>query len=95
MEHRGRRYAIGVPGDIVLAGDWDCDGVRTPSIVRPGTGAVVLFDAWPDPGATISMPIRWQIAGLSDARVEAQGSCDVLRVRTASGSHLLDPKAAP
>jgi len=93
LEHDGRRYAIGIEGDIVITGDWDCDGEETPAIVRPDSGAVVLFEAWPSPGETISMPARWQLAGVKDAQSESHGACDFLRVHTASGSRLLNPKA--
>ena len=93
LEHGGRRYAIGIEGDIVITGDWDCDGEDTPAIVRPDSGAVVLFETWPNPGEAISMPARWQLEGVKDAQSESHGACDFLRVHTASGSRLLNPKA--
>ena len=95
IEHRGRRYAIGVRDDIVRTGDWDCNGVATPSIVRPSTGEVVLFESWPNTGETIVAPVRWLIEAPLDVQVENYGYCDVLRVHTATGSHLLDMNALP
>lgn len=92
IEHKGRRYAIGVADDIVLTGDWNCDGEVTPSIVRPSVGAVALFYMWPDPGETISNATHWQIDGLTDVQVEKTSNCDMLRVHTTTGSYLLDPK---
>ena len=92
LEHDGRRYAVGAPGDFVETGDWDCDGRDTPAIVRPATGDVVLFDAWPDPGQSISMPVRWNVDSPAGAEAVADGPCDLLRVYTATGSRLLDPK---
>ena len=92
IEHKGRRYAIGVADDIVLTGDWNCDGEVTPSIIRPSVGAVALFYMWPDPGETISHAAHWQIDGLIDVQVEKTGNCDMLRVHTTTGSYLLDPK---
>lgn len=95
LDHNGRRYAIGLAGDLVTTGDWDCDGDATPAIVRPATGAVVLFDAWPDPGETISMPVRWNVPAAVGVEASRNESCDLLRVVTASGSRLLDPRSTP
>ncbi len=91
LEHAGRRYAIGASGDIVLTGDWDCAGEPTPAIVRPTSGAVVVFDTWPAPGESISMPVRWRVDSPLDALTETHGGCDLIRVHTATGSRLLDP----
>lgn len=46
----GTRYRLGESGDLVEIGDWDGDGIATPALVRPGTGAVFAFEAWPSPG---------------------------------------------
>ena len=72
-------------------GDWDCDGQATPAIVRPSTGHVVLFDAWPAPDQSISMPVRWQVEAPTGAEAVSHGSCDLLRVYTTAGSKLFDP----
>ena len=95
IEHRGRRYIVGIADDIVLTGDWDCNGEVTPSIVRPSIGAVSLFNSWPKPGETISRPISWRVDAVTDVQVENHGTCDVLRVHTTTGSYLLDPKGMP
>ena len=92
LEHGGRKYAIGAEGDLVATGDWDCDGDATPAIVRPVTGDVVLFDGWPGPGETLSMPVRWNVETPVGVEVVHHDSCDLLRVLTASGSQLLDPR---
>ena len=44
------RYAIGRPGDVLLFGDWDCDGLVTPAIHRAEVGQTVVFDDWAEPG---------------------------------------------
>ncbi|MCY4422388.1 MAG: hypothetical protein OXC06_04885 [Acidimicrobiaceae bacterium] len=93
LEHGGRLYGVGAPGDFVETGDWDCDGEPTPAIVRPSTGDVVLFDAWPAPHQSISMPVRWEVENPTGAEAVAQGSCDLLRVYTPAGSRLFDPMA--
>ena len=94
IEHGGRRYAIGTTGDFVETGDWDCDGQATAAIVRPGTGGVVLFDAWPGPGETISLPERWSVDSPTGADAVAHGQCDLLRVYTTAGSKLFNPGEA-
>ena len=95
IEHGGRRYAIGATGDFVEAGDWDCDGQVTAAIVRPSTGGIVLFDAWPGPGETISFPVRWSVDSPTGADAVTHGQCDLLRVYTTAGSKLLNPGEAP
>ncbi len=94
IEHGGRRYAIGATGDFVEVGDWDCDGQATAAIVRPSTGGVVLFDAWPGPGETISLPVRWSVDSPTGADAVAHGQCDLLRVYTTAGSRLFNPGEA-
>ena len=91
LEYGGHRYVVGAPGDFVQTGDWDCDGQATPVIVRPSTGHVVLFDAWPTPNQSISMPVRWQVEAPTGAEAVSHGSCDLLRVYTTAGSKLFDP----
>ena len=91
----GRRYAIGQPDDLVVIGDWDCDGVATPAIARPDTGQVALFDQWPPPGATISESdastrrVVDDLIGVELERGDGPGACDRLRVHTTTRSHLL------
>jgi hypothetical protein len=41
-------FALGRPGDVVLFGDWDCDGRDTPALYRPSSGTVHQFDRWAD-----------------------------------------------
>ena len=91
LEHGDILYGIGAPGDFVQTGDWDCDGQPTPAIIRPSTGHVVLFDAWPGPGQSISMPVRWEVDAPTGAEVVEHNGCDLLRVYTPSGSRLFDP----
>lgn len=91
----GRRYAIGAEGDLVVIGDWDCDGEATPAIAQTSTGQVVLFDRWPSPGATISESdasarrVVDDLIGVELERADESGGCDRLRVHTATRSHLL------
>ncbi|MDE0665921.1 MAG: hypothetical protein OXH67_10030 [Acidimicrobiaceae bacterium] len=91
IDHGGSRYGVGRDGDFVETGDWNCDGRPTPAIIRPSTGHIVLFDVWPAPGQTISMPVRWEVDAPTGAEAVAHGSCHLLRVYTSAGSSLFDP----
>lgn len=37
---------IGADGDLVALGDWHCDGIDTPALLRPATGEVFVFPDW-------------------------------------------------
>jgi hypothetical protein len=37
------RYRVGEPGDIVLVGDFSCDGASSIALYRPHTGRVLEF----------------------------------------------------
>lgn len=41
-----RRFALGRPGDALFLGDWNCDGIATPALVRSSTGATLYYDTW-------------------------------------------------
>ncbi len=46
IDRGGVRFAVGEPGDQVVVGDWDCDGLATPAAFRPGDQRAYLFDGW-------------------------------------------------
>jgi hypothetical protein len=37
---------LGQDGDLVALGDWRCDGIATPALLRPDTGEVFVFPEW-------------------------------------------------
>jgi hypothetical protein len=47
------RYGLGQPGDRLLLGDWECDGVDTAALYRPSTGEVIEFASWAPPGTEV------------------------------------------
>jgi eukaryotic-like serine/threonine-protein kinase len=47
------RYQLGEAGDVLLLGDWDCDGPQTPGLYRPSSGEVFLFDGFAGPGGVL------------------------------------------
>jgi hypothetical protein len=78
IEHAGRRYAVGEPGDVVLLGDWDCDGTASPVVHRPATGQVWRFDAWPETTTPLAPAVV--STGAADVAVRRSGDCDQLVV---------------
>ena len=59
-EGEPRRFQLGRPDDILLLGDWDCDGTDTPGLYRPASGQVYYFFEWARPGAALpnAVPIE-------------------------------------
>lgn len=81
VERAGERWSVGEPGDVVVLGDWDCDGVDVPAVLRPATGEVWLFDGWAEqPAVRLAT-----VTGATTARARAVGRCDRLEVLDASG----------
>jgi eukaryotic-like serine/threonine-protein kinase len=65
------RYAVAAAGEIVLLGDWDCNGTDTPAVVRPATGEVFTYAGF---GAVAAEPQPDRIDGAP--QVMADGTCD-------------------
>ena len=84
----GARYAVGRAGDAVVVGDWSCTGRATPVLVRPSTGEVFAFDAWPEAGRDVAARPLGRVEHASGARVAhgGAGGCDQLEVLRADGS---------
>ena len=89
IDHGGRRYAVGDPGDVVILGDWTCDGVPTPAVLRPETGEVAVFVAWPTPGAHIEPEVVTTVEG-AESFVPDSRPCPNIRVRTTGGSRIIN-----
>ena len=89
VEHNGRRYQIGQAGDLVVIGDWQCTGSETIALLRPATGEVAVFDAWPDPQQATTPQQVVTVDGAIDF-VLNDDSCGDLRVRTTHGSRLIE-----
>ncbi len=75
------RYAIGRPGDVLLFGDWDCDGVVTPSLHRPDDGEIVVFDRWAEAGNPLEgTTVRGEPGGTASVVTDEDG-CDTVSVQ--------------
>jgi hypothetical protein len=44
------RYLVGEPDDVVILGRWSCGSVALPAVLRPKTGQLWTFAAWPRTG---------------------------------------------
>ena len=89
VEVGGTRYALGIPGDTAVVGDWDCDGLATARVLRATSGEVFEFDVW----ATADADAIGRLVGAVDGAVgivrgddPTEIGCDVLHVVAADGS---------
>lgn len=86
-----RRFDVGRPGDLVVLGDWDCDGGATPAVLRPSTGEVFVFSTWAGNEEVVVRPTV-RVANAATPHVEAgAGTCAILVVRRADGSQVAVP----
>jgi hypothetical protein len=84
----GQRFEAGAAGDRVAVGDWNCDGVVTPAVLRPTTGALFVFDAWATEGNDVSVAPTRTIAGAVDLQaLDKGGGCSTLVVLLDDGTH--------
>lgn len=87
VETDNGRWALGVAGDVIALGDWDCDGVDTPALLRPSTGGVYAFNEWAAAGRDL---VAEMLGNAPDATelmaddVDADG-CDDVITRSGDG----------
>jgi hypothetical protein len=79
-DHNGVRWRVGRSGDVVVLGDWDCDSIDTPSVLRPATGEVWSFARWPTGDEPLAGVPLATVPGAVGARVVPAGRCDRLAV---------------
>lgn len=83
------RWEVGAEGDVVVVGDWDCDRLATPAVLRPTTGEVAVFDRWadeePEPARAVAT-----LAGVTEVRTTER--CGELLARGPAGEHLVDTR---
>ena len=65
----GSTYSIGKDGDQIYFGDWNGDGISTPALLRPHSGAVFFFNVWPSPGTPLDASATAHVIGARGARV--------------------------
>ncbi|MBW3547182.1 MAG: hypothetical protein KY452_03465 [Actinobacteria bacterium] len=94
----GARWQVGAPDDLVVIGDWDCDGLATPAVVRPSSGQVWTFPRWADhrdndgvvaePVDVAPGPVA-KATVVEDAGSPGTGQCDGIEVIASGGDRQL------
>lgn len=69
LTYRGSRYALGDPGDSLVAGDWNCSGEPSLALLRRNAGEIFAFDRWPGDRGTITARRVGQVEHAIDLRV--------------------------
>jgi eukaryotic-like serine/threonine-protein kinase len=82
-----KQIGLGEPGDQVVLGDWNCDGVDTPGLYRRAAGEVQYFDVWPSVEQRSYRPDAVENAATGgEAELErgsgGDGDCDRVRIST-------------
>jgi len=90
IDHRGRRYGVGQPGDKAVVGDWNCDGTPTLALLQPSTGVIAVFADWPAPSQRLEADYVTVVDGATDLRNDPSGGCDQLRVTHPGGTTLIE-----
>ena len=80
------RFQAGEPHDQVAVGDWDCDGIATPAVIRPSTGEVFVFARWASSNRPITMGPTAVIPDATRPATTVAPSCGPLVVQRADGS---------
>jgi hypothetical protein len=85
----GHHFVMSVdPADVVAIGDWDCDGIATPAVLRVPSGAIDVVDHWPtndEPNITARRITVIEGAASAEARPRAEPGCATLAVGTPAG----------
>lgn len=85
----GRRWQVASADDLVAVGDWDCDGLATPALVRHSTGRIWVYDEWAEGSEAALVEAAAAVPDATAANaVEADG-CDTLEVTDAGGQTTL------
>jgi hypothetical protein len=84
----GVRFQMGTQGDVVVVGDWDCDGAATPALLRPSTGEVFRFSGWAGRGEALDAERAGVVPGARSltTAVDPQTRCEHLVVGLDDGS---------
>ncbi len=78
------RYQLGEPGDLLVVGDWNCDGRQTPGLYRPSTGETFTFDGFAGEGGELASGPA-ERTGTPDGEpvvVTDDDGCDRIEVRS-------------
>lgn len=86
----GHRWEVARAGDVVVVGDWDCDEIATPMVLRPGSGEVWRYPRWAAEGEEVAAVLVTTVPGAVDATVEParerRPGCERLTVLDTTGT---------
>src|SRR5258706_9476186 len=86
ISYDGKQYTVGDGTDLVLQGDWDCDGTTTIAVLRPTTGALFVFESWADASHDVTASPTTYIDIGATLETLHDGACDTLTVIQPDGS---------
>ncbi|HEX2849572.1 MAG TPA: hypothetical protein VHN98_03430 [Acidimicrobiales bacterium] len=78
------RFVVGSEGDVLVLGDWQCDGRRTLALLRPTSGELYVFDGWAAVGADLTGRLVQRVPGAAAVRPDDQ--CGRATVTTLGGA---------
>jgi hypothetical protein len=84
-----QRFEVGIPGDRVVLGDWDCDGVATPAVLRPDTGSVFAFTRWADTEPLTAVALQVVPGAVDVQAVATDEGCDRLLALQSDGTRIV------
>lgn len=79
---------LGQDGDLVALGDWGCDGIATPALLRPDTGEVFVFPEW-HLDAPVEVEALTTVPGAT-AITAGPGDCPSPVLTTPDGPHTVE-----
>lgn len=80
----GRRWQVASANDLVSVGDWNCDGVATPAVVRHGTGQIWVYTHWAEGTQAVPVDAATVPDAVSAKAVDSEG-CHHLEVIDTAG----------
>jgi hypothetical protein len=89
------RYLVADPGDVVVLGRWRCGSIALPALLRPATGELWAFVAWPTPGQGVpGQVLATHLRGAWALRVLVVASgCDRIEVERRGEPPLIEDLA--
>ena len=81
----GSRWRVASADDLVAVGDWDCDGLATPAVVRHGTGRIWVYDRWAEGSEATPVEAAAAVPDAVSAHAVDGDGCDDLEVTEAAG----------
>lgn len=84
----GRDWQVAAAGDVVTLGDWDCDGVDTPALLRGNSGELWVYSRWAEGDDQVPAALAGVVPGATSARTAASEDtgCDRIEVVHADDS---------